>query len=122
MPWANGDGVMGTGGANAPPRFLRGAAPPLKKELSLPRFLNFDLHPPPVCEVSPGPETQRYLPPRTWRKSPAGCTPSIYRGGLSPPSILHLAPPHMERFRRPCMMHEPNGRPLHYASVDAERR
>jgi len=47
MPWANGDGVMGTGGANAPPRFLRGAAPPLKKELSLPRFLNFDLHPPP---------------------------------------------------------------------------
>ena len=33
-----------------------------------------------------------------------------------------LLPPHMERFRRPCMMHEPNGRPLHYASVDAERR
>ena len=39
----------GQGGQKPPLDFLRGAAPPLKKELSPPsaRFENFDLHPPP---------------------------------------------------------------------------
>ena len=88
------------GGSNAPPQFFEGGGAPPQKGAQPPFGLEISICilPSRLWSLAAGPETQSYLPRRAWRKWPA--PPRINEGGLSPPSVLHLALPHMERFRR----------------------